>query len=181
MIRRTAVAVVAALALVAGWASPAAAYEPVEIVHTELAQVGPYQVTVGFSEWPLRAMQSLDFTFVPEGGIAGKSGTVEEIGAGPRPVGRGEPLARHPRKRDVWGIDVHSLDYAGTYRFAFRIDGPQGPGEGSTAPLTVLAQPGPPLGLSWAISGLPFAALLAFLVVAWRRTRPGRKLLPLPA
>lgn len=159
----------AVLVLPVATAAPAMAYEPVNIVHTEHVQAGPYDITLGFSTWPLRAMQSLDFTFIPDGGIDGKSGTFVRTG----PSGshtRAVPLARHPRKRDVWGLDVYALPTEGNWRFTFAIDGPQGHGEG-TAALTVLAQPGPPLALSWAVCSLPFLGLIAFLVIAWRRTR----------
>ncbi|WAL69323.1 hypothetical protein ORV05_16620 [Amycolatopsis cynarae] len=160
----------AVLGLTATAAPEASAYEPVNIVHTERVQVGPYGMTVGFSVWPLRAMQSLDFTFIPDGGIDGKTGTLAQIS----PVGgmtRMQPLARHPRKRDVWGLDVRSLKSAGEWTFRFRIDGPQGSGTGELRGLTVLGQPGPPMALSWSISILPLIALVAFLVIAWRRTR----------
>lgn len=163
-------AVVAAVAGLTILAPPdASAYEPVNVVHTERVQAGPYGVTVGFSVWPLRAMQSLDFTFVPDGGVDGKSGVLTEVDP-TRRVLRAEPLARHPRKRDVWGLDVRSLKSPGEWTFRFRIDGPLGPGAGELAGLTVLPQPGPPLPLSWSISVLPLIALVAFLVVVWRRT-----------
>lgn len=158
-------------------AGPASAYQPVNIVHTERVRVGPYDLTVGFSTWPLRAMQSLDFTFLPDGGIDGKSGTLRVAGPGLKSV-RTRPLVRHPRKRDSWGLDVKALDAPGSYRFAFTIDGPQGHGAGALEDLRVLDQPGPPLALSWTLGTLPLVGLLAFLAVAWRRTRPGR--LPLP-
>jgi hypothetical protein len=158
------------------WAPSAQAYAPVEIVHTEQAQAGPYHLTVGFSKWPLRAMQSLDFTFAPDGGLTGKSGTLSM--AGPR-MKRGmrmvSPLSRHPRKRDVWGLDVRSLSTAGQWSFTFTINGPQGQGTG-TFDITVLDQPGPPLALSWALCTLPVVGLIAFLVVVWRRHRPSRHL-----
>ena len=50
--------VTTALSLVG--AAPAMAYAPVNIVHTERVQVGPYGVTIGFSTWPIRAMRSMD-------------------------------------------------------------------------------------------------------------------------
>ncbi|MFC0435246.1 hypothetical protein [Kutzneria buriramensis] len=168
MIRRLLV-VLAVLGLSIGTAAPAMAYEPVDIVHTERVQVGPYGVTVGFSTWPVRAMQSLDFTFIPDGGIEDKSGTLVRTlpsGAHYHPA----PLARHPRKRDVWGLDVFALQTEGDWKFTFAIDGPQGHGEG-TAPVSVLSQPGPPLALSWVVCAIPFFALVAFLVIAWRRGR----------
>lgn len=168
MIRRTVVAMTTALALLLVVAPPAAAYEPVRVVHAERVQVGPYAVTVGFSEWPLRAMQSLDFSFVPDGGIAGRSGTLELVPPG-ADEGYLDPLARHPRKLDVWGLDILALDTEGEWTMRFVIDGPQGRGEGVLPRLAVLEQPGPPLALSWAISVLPLVGLLTFLVVAWRR------------
>ncbi|MBF6171836.1 hypothetical protein IU476_10170 [Nocardia blacklockiae] len=151
-------------------AGTAAAYEPVDIVHTERVQAGPYGITVGFSTWPLRALQSLDFTFIPDGGIDDKSGTLTETLPNGRTY-RPDPLSRHPRKRDVWGLDVRSLDQEGNWTFRFEIDGPLGHGVGELRDLPVLRQPGPPLGLSWALSSLPLLGLVAFLTYAWRRTR----------
>ena len=93
------------------------------------------------------------------------------------PSGRGgiDPLARHPRKRDVWGLDTVSIDPAGAYSFRFSVDGPQGHGEGTLRGVEVLSQPGPPLALSWTVAVLPLVALVALIVVAWRRVRPGRR------
>jgi hypothetical protein len=165
-----------AAALVLAGAAPAVAYAPVDIVHTEKVQAGPYAITVGFSTWPIRAMRSLDFTFAPEGGITGKSGKLSVIapGGGRR---RGlQPLVRHPRKRDVWGLDVEALDDPGVYSFVFLIDGPQGHGEGTLSGVRVLDQPGPPLALSWSVASLPLIALLGLIGVAWRKVRPGRHL-----
>jgi hypothetical protein len=164
----TALAATATLLLVTG--TPVLAYEPVNIVHTEQVQAGPYRITLGFSQWPLRAMQSLDFSFIPDGGLAGKSGTLTAIGPGIKPSQETQPLVRHPRKRDIWGLDIEALDAPGTYTFGFRVNGPQGPGEGTSSPITVLEQPGPPLALSWAISALPLVFLITFLTVAWRRS-----------
>jgi hypothetical protein len=159
------------LALVVISPGIANAYPPVNIVHTERVQAGPYGLTVGFSTWPLRAMQSLDFTFVPDGGIEGKSGTLAQIGPTGARQRRAQPLARHPRKLDVWGLDVRSLNSAGNWTFRFTIDGPQGHGVGELTNLTVLDQPGPPLALSWSISTLPLVGLVTFFVVAARRTK----------
>jgi len=41
--------------------------------------------------------------------------------------------------------------------------------------VTILNQPGPPLPLSWTIGLLPFIALVVFITVASRRTKPGRQ------
>ncbi len=169
---RAGTALLAAIGLVFTGATPALAYPPVETVHTERVQVGPYGVTVGFSTWPIRAMRSLDFTFVPDGGITGKSGVVTMIA--PNGYREGNRLARHPRKREVWGLDTFSLPVEGDWTFKFTVDGPAGRGEGRTGSFPVLPQPGPPLALSWSISTVPLWALAALIVVAWRRTAPGR-------
>lgn len=173
-LRRIAPVVLSAVFVLSA-ALPAMAYAPVDIVHTERVQAGPYMITVGFSKWPLRAMQSLDFTFTPDGGIAGKSGSLSLQGPGAKAKGRGGPLVRHPRKRDSWGLDTLALNTPGNYSFGFVIDGPLGSGQGTLNGVTVLDQPGPPLPLSWAVGTLPLGVLVVFLVVAWRSTRPGRR------
>jgi len=168
-----AVAALVTAALSLAGAAPAMAYAPVKVVHTERVQVGPYGVTVGFSVWPIRAMRSLDFTFMPDGGIAGKSGRLLLNGPGFKSQDHVTPLVRHPRKLDTWGLDVKALNAPGTYSFGFAIDGPLGHGEGTLHGVRVLKQPGPPLALSWTVGSLPFLGLLVVLVVAWRRIRPG--------
>jgi hypothetical protein len=113
-------------------------------------------------------MQSLDFTFAPEDGITGKKGTLTMV-RGNREVDT--PLARHPRKREVWGLDIHAMPEPGTWTFRFDIDGPAGPATGELKNLQVMEQPGPPMGLSWAISTIPLFGLIGLIVIAWRRTR----------
>lgn len=175
--RRTLVTLAATIALLFGTALPAWAFEiePIHIVHTERVRAGPYDITVGFSTWPLRAMQSLDFTFTPDDGIAGRSGTIEAIGPEAQtvetlgPEGYLMPLARHPREREVWGLDVQSLPTPGNWTFRFTVDGPDGRGVGELRNLDVLEQPGPPFAVSWAISTLPLLGLIVVIGVAWRR------------
>jgi hypothetical protein len=173
-LRRAALALLAVLGLSLVTAGPASAYPPVDIVHTEHVQAGPYMIMVGFSDWPIRAMKSLDFTFTPDGGIAGKSGTLTLKGPGVKADERNTQLVRHPRKRDSWGLDVKSFNSPGAYSFGFAVDGPLGHGEGTLEGVRILDQPGPPLALSWAIGSLPLFGLLIFLGVAWRSIRPGR-------
>jgi hypothetical protein len=173
--RRLAVTTLVTAALSLAGAAPALAYAPVGIVHTEHVQAGPYGVTVGFSVWPIRAMQSLDFTFMPDGGIAGKSGSLLLNGPGVKSDEHDTPLVRHPRKRDTWGLDVKSFSAAGIYTIGFAIDGPSGHGQGTLRDVRILSQPGPPLPLSWTVGSLPFLGLVVFLVVAWRRTQPRRQ------
>ena len=171
--RRRIAFVLAAVLPSLGLATPAMAYPPVDVVHTEQVQAGPYPITVGFSTWPIRAMRSLDFTFAPAGGITGMSGIMAIFPPGGKGMIR--KLARHPRKRDVWGLDTESLDTAGVYALRFSVDGPQGRAEGTLSGVEVLSQPGPPLALSWTVGSLPLVALVALIVVAWRRIRPGRR------
>jgi hypothetical protein len=167
-------ALVSAVLSLAG-AAPALAYAPVDIVHTQYVQVGPYGVTVGFSTWPIRAMRSLDFTFMPDGGIAGKSGSLLLNGPGIKADEHVTPLVRHPRKRNSWGLDVKAFGAPGAYSIGFVINGPQGRGQGTLLAVSVLDQPGPPLPLSWMVGSLPFVGFVVFLAVAWRRTQPGRQ------
>ncbi|MFI9488252.1 hypothetical protein ACIG47_17845 [Promicromonospora sp. NPDC052451] len=171
--RKVTATLLSALAMLPALAVPAAAYPPVDIVHTEQVEAGPYDLTVGFSTWPLRAMQSLDFSFAPAGGLQGMSGELTVID--PDGAAETEPLARHPRDQDLWGLDVESLNAPGDWTFRFTVDGPQGPATGELTGLEVLEQPGPPLGLSWSVSTLPLLGLVALVVVAWRRTRPGAR------
>lgn len=167
--RKAVAGMLGAAALLLGSAAPALAYEPVNVVHAETVQAGPYKLTVGFSTWPLKALQSLDFSFAPE---AGSRPLRQADGAGAgddREYPR--PLVRHPRKREVWGLDVQSLPTEGNWTLKFTVDGAQGAGSGQLS-VPVLEQPGPPMGLSWAISTLPLFGLVGLLVVAWRRSRP---------
>jgi hypothetical protein len=175
VLRRFAVTLLAMVTLSLVAIGPASAYAPVDIVHTERVQAGPYGITVGFSTWPIRAMKSLDFTFRPDGGIADKSGTLRLTGPSIKPGRRATKLVRHPRMRDSWGLDVKAFDDPGVYTFTFAIDGPLGHGEGTLGSVEVLDQPGPPLPLSWTIAALPLLGLIGFFAVAWRRTRPGRQ------
>jgi hypothetical protein len=168
---KTVLGLIGTAGLLLATALPASAYQPVNIVHTERVQAGPYDITVGFSTWPVRAEQSLDFTFIPDGGIEGKTGTLATVNPKVGKPGRTQPLARHPRKRDVWGLDIEALQAPGDWTFQFKLNGPAGPGAGELKNLQVLEQPGPPMGLSWAISTVPLFALIALAIVAWRRTR----------
>ncbi|USX53331.1 hypothetical protein [Lentzea sp. HUAS12] len=167
--RKTLLALAGTATLLLGLTAPALAFEPVNVVHTEKVQAGPYDLTIGFSTWPVKAMQSLDFTFAPENGIEGKKGTLTLFREGVE--ADDSPLARHPRKREVWGLDIFALPEQGTWTMKFDVEGPEGTGTGELKNLAVMEQPGPPMGLSWAISTIPLFGLIALIVIAWRRTR----------
>jgi hypothetical protein len=141
--------------------------------HHETIQVGPYEVIVGFSQWPIRAERSLDITFEPEGGIADKTATIEitdpngdwyEVG----------PLGRHPRQRDLWGLDLIALPAQGDWTIELTIDGPKGIGTGTLTGISVGERPGPPLSPMWLIAILPLVFLLWLGIRAWFMVRPGR-------
>jgi hypothetical protein len=176
----------AAAVIVLAGASPALAESgPIDIVHSERIELGDSTMTVSFSQWPLRADRSLDFTFAPAEGIRGRSATLRAIGPSGQPAGTlGQigavddsagwlPLPRHPRDRSVWGLDVVSLPEEGTWRFELAVKGPEGTSTGSL-PIEVGPQPGPPYALSWTVAMLPWLVLVPLLVLGWMRTRPIR-------
>ncbi|SPL88724.1 unnamed protein product [[Actinomadura] parvosata subsp. kistnae] len=158
---------------------------PGEIVHTETVRMSDRStITVSFTEWPIRALQSLDFTFEPAGGVEGRTGLVTTVSPSGDRAGlkgivlqrRGDSivLPRHPRARQVWGLDVVSLPEEGTWRFEFVVEGPGGTSTG-VLPIQAIAPPGPPLALSWTIALVPWAPVALLLAYGWRRARTIRR------
>ncbi len=168
------------LTLVAIAATPAAAIaaEPVEIVHEERVAAGPYDLTLGFSKWPLAEGVSFDLLIDPVGGIADKSGTLSMVTPSGEALDYDEvPLSRHPRQRESWGLDVVSFQDAGTggrWTLELALDGAEGAGEARVV-LPFEALPGPSQNLSWALAMVPTVLIWATLVIAWVRVRPGRR------
>ncbi|MGH8876713.1 MAG: hypothetical protein ACRD0P_05115 [Stackebrandtia sp.] len=170
-----------AVALVATTATPASAESELDIVHTETVSLGDTTLTASFTDWPLRADRSLDFTFEPEGGIEGRSGTLRTISPDGEPVEVGwlddsieVDLPRHPLVHDVWGLDIVALPQEGTWTFEFTIADGEDVAKGSL-PIKVGPRPGPPKLLGWTVGLLPWLALVPFLVYGWVRTRPTRR------
>ena len=164
-----AVAAVLLLSLAAPVRVAAHASDP----HHETIQAGPYEVVVGFSEWPMRAERSLDITFEPVGGIEGKSAIVRIID----PEGDiydGGTLGRHPRQRALWGLDLIALPAAGNWSMELTVDGPQGSGKGILSDIPVGERPGPPPAPMWLVAALPLVFLFWLGVRGWRQVRPGR-------
>ena len=143
--------------------------EPIK--HTEQLEVGGLKLSVGFTEWPLQAERSLDLTFSPTGGIAGKSGTVRVI----RPNGQvwfEQPLPRFPRDRTVWGFDSQAFPAQGKWRLELSIDNQK-----ATLLLNVLERPaGPPDNLITALAMVPILAVFVLAIRAWLRVKPLRQL-----
>jgi hypothetical protein len=161
-------------------AAPAAqAAEPIKIVHREQVQAGPYRIDLGFSQWPMLEGRSFDLLIDPEGGIAGKSGTLTVLTPAGAPLEffADTPLARHPRQRQSWGLDVVEFKgdgLGGRWSLEFVVDGPKGRGVGRLAALPLGPLPGPPQSFSWALATIPTLLLVAGTVVGWRRLRPAR-------
>jgi hypothetical protein len=149
-----------------------------KVAHEEQLNVGPYNVTIGFSQWPVQAERSLDLYFSVEGGIEDKRGTLTLVTATPQTFNRQrrshEPwsLARHPSQRDAWGLDVFAFPVEGQWEFQFVVDGPQGQGKGSLA--VVLLEPPVflPHSVAVFIAFLPLVALATIIVIIWRRSKP---------
>ncbi|MER5267890.1 hypothetical protein ABTZ99_37940 [Actinosynnema sp. NPDC002837] len=149
------------------------------LVHSEQVSLGAGTLTASFTDWPVRAGRSLDFTFEPAGGIEGRSGTLRAITPSGEPTALGivgldgeadMTLQRHPLARHAWGLDVVALPEEGWWRFEFTVHGPDGT---STATLPVAAgpKPGPPAALSWAVGMTPWAVALVFLARRWLKVR----------
>ena len=169
--RPAAAAAVAALALLLLAPAKTEAHAPDP--HHEQIQAGPYAVTVGFSEWPIRAERSLDITFEPEGGIADKTATIRVVD----PAGdwyEVGPLGRHPRQRELWGLDLIALPAAGNWSIELTVDGPLGSGSGTLTGIPVEARPGPPLAPMWLVAALPLLFLAWLGVRGWIHVRPGK-------
>ncbi|NBE95281.1 hypothetical protein FE391_16890 [Nonomuraea sp. KC401] len=184
--RRVIAAVLAAGAVVLAGAGPAmAAPLQGEIVHSEVVRMSDHSaITVSFTEWPIHALQSLDFTFEPTGGIDGRAGLVTIVSPSGDRQGlkgivlqrRGDSivLPRHPRAPQVWGLDVVSLPEEGTWQFEFAVEGPGGISTG-VLPIRTIEQPGPPLALSWTVALTPWAPVALLVAMGWRRTRRLRR------
>lgn len=163
---------VAALAALLLWPAVAAA-ESSPIVHQETLQAGPYAVTVGFSDWPLRAERSVDITFAPRGGIADKTATLTLTPP------QGEPwetnLGRHPRQRELWGVDLIAVPDPGPWQIGLVVAGPQGQGSGVLDGVVVEPRPGPPAAPLWLVGVLPLFFLIWLIAKAWRTSSSTRR------
>ncbi len=143
------------------------------IKHREMVQVGPYQLEVGFSQFPLQAERSLDITFTPVGGIAGKSGTTKFSLVNSKDT-IGQDLVRFTKNRSIWGYDLISIPKKGTWNLEFTINGKQGKGVGNLK-LEVLERPaGPSVALTQPLGLIPILAVLILATRAWLRVRPLR-------
>lgn len=171
---RVAALLVVLLALAGcGAAGPAAPASPgLSVVHRELVQAGPYPVTVGFTEWPMRAERSLDVVFLPEPGVDRVSGTLTRVS----PSGQVAtlPLLRHPKMRSAYGLDIVAFREQGTWLLRFDLQGPQGPGSGVLA-VDVGERPGVPVLVGWLPTLGILGVMVAAVALAWYRHRPGRR------
>ncbi|MGL4338922.1 MAG: hypothetical protein ACRCSP_00650 [Rhodoglobus sp.] len=167
-----------ALTTVAATPTVAHAADPVKIVHEEKVQAGPYELTLGFSRWPLAEGVSFDLIIDPAEGITGKSGTLSMITPSGRPSEYDSvPLARHPRQRESWGLDVVSFEDSGVggrWSLQLMITGADGDANARVV-LPFDPLPGPSQKLSWALATVPSLLIIIAIAIAWIRMRPGRQ------
>ncbi len=141
--------------------------------HTEQLEVGGLKLTVGFTEWPLQAERSLDMTFSPEGGVAGKTVLVRFV----KPDGtqwaiQSASLPRFPRDRTMWGFDSFALPIEGNWKLELSVNNQK-----AVLPLTVLERPaGPPANLITVLAMVPILAVFVLAIRAWLRVKPLRQL-----
>jgi hypothetical protein len=171
--RRAARSAVTTAMLLISLVAPASVSAHASDPHHERIKAGPYEVLVGFSEWPMRAERSLDITFEPTGGIDGKSASIRIIDP-QGDVFEVGPLGRHPRQRELWGLDLIALPAAGDWTIELTVTGPQGSGTGVLTAIPVGERPGPPPAPMWLIAALPLFFLLWLGVRGWLRVRPGQ-------
>lgn len=140
-------------------------------VHTETVHIGAQTVTVNFTEFPPRAERSIDFTFVPQGGILGKTGRLKLIKPSNETYFEMDRLPRFPRDRSVWGFDSIAFPTEGTWQLEITLNG-----EGSARlPIRVIERPaGPPNLPIYALAVMPIVALFVLGVRAWWCVRPQR-------
>lgn len=167
------------LALILALTTFSFAQNPITLAHTENVQAGPYNVTVGFSRWPVQADRSFDLTFSVEGGIQDKEGTVTLLAPTLRDTddffNYPFPLSRFARDRNVWGFDVIAFPEQGQWQYQFVIDGPQGQGTGSLDVVFLERPPFLPSIVNWSLGFIPFIALIVLIIVSWLRVRPGKR------
>jgi hypothetical protein len=136
---------------------------------SQATAVGPYQVTVEYSDWPPAARHSLRLVIVPQGGIAGKTGTYRlEPGPGVKGSAEGGRLEPYPGILSAWVIDHAGLPGQGLWTLHFTISGPEGTYSGSTLPFRVAPPPDVPMWLGWLIGLTPLYGLIWF---EWRELR----------
>jgi hypothetical protein len=167
------------LAFIVTLATFGVAQNPITLAHTEKVQVGPYNVTVGFSRWPVQADRSFDLIFDVEGGIQDKNGTVTLVAPTLRDAddffNYPFPLSRFARDRNVWGFDVIAFPEQGQWQYQFVIDGPRGQGEGTLDVVFLERPPFLPGIVNWSLGFIPLIALFVLIIVSWLRVRPGKR------
>jgi hypothetical protein len=86
---------------------------------------------------------------------------------------RTTPLARHPRKLDVWGLHVQALPESA--REASPLPSTATPARGTLQDVAILDQPGLPMAVSWNIAAISPVALLVYLGSGRRRDNPAHR------
>ncbi len=135
--------------------------------YEQIIKVGTRNVTVRFSDYPVRAERSLNITFSPEGGIAGLTATGKFVDRTSE-----FSLDRFPSNRKVWGFDDISFKQPGKRTFELSI---AGIGKGRLE-FTVGERPaGPSSELIYALGIMPILALFVLAIRAWRKVQPAKQ------
>jgi hypothetical protein len=133
----------------------------------QIIKVGTRNVTVRFSDYPVRAERSLNITFSPEGGIAGLTATGKF-----EDRTREFPLERFPSNRKVWGFDDISFKEPGKRIFELSI---AGVGKGRLEFAVGERPAGPSSELIYALGIMPILALFVLAIRAWRKVQPAKQ------
>lgn len=143
------------------------------IVHEEPAQVGPYRVTVGFSEWPTRAEKSVQYVVHPQGGLAGKQAFLAVVPADGHARGNLDwtELMTYPGLDDAWVHQTLGVSNPGMWKIEIKMVTAQGTFAGSTKPFLVDKPPGIPMWFGWVVGLIPLYGVIWFGVREWRQKR----------
>ncbi len=151
----------------------ASPYETWESAHVERVKVGPYDLTIHYTVWPVRAMTNQRFVIEVEGGIAGKSGRWRWL---PKPGGEAaatgyRSLRTYPGINNAWVVDIAGMVDPGEWRWLFEINGPLGRSIGWSEWYPVGEPPGFPIWLGWVLGLFPLYGLIWFGLREAGRTR----------
>lgn len=142
------------------------------VAATEQVQVGPYQVQVEFSEWPVTAERAVQIILIPEDGIEGFIGGIRFT-----PEGHSEHGADaypYPAIPDALTINHPGLPYDGVWQLEVVLNGPKGVGSGRLQPMTVGPAPSFPKWLGWLMAATPMLVYFGYLGWADHRFRRAR-------
>lgn len=132
-------------------------------------QAGNLPVVIDFADWPLRAQKSNRFIVAPDGGIAGREGTMTWTDSNRRKR-LDANLMPYPGLKDVWMVETKGIKAPGDYTVTIEIYG-SGGDRTATLPLSVGPPPGIPLWFGWLVGLFPLYGMVWFMLRERRRVR----------